>query len=154
MNLSYSINHWLIRPISYDKGYYIKDVLHELLDEITYFVESTPELECEFEESTFKSKFYVFVYQRYLNQEKPYFEPYDEELYEYFSLKFSQDIINIFLRFKEITKRYNLDIFHGKHDISLDLEDFLFDHLLVEDPYYDELDPENNLENTIDEGDL
>ena len=69
-------------------------------------------------------------------------------------MKFSQDIIDIFLRMKEITKRYNVDIFHKKQDISLDLEDFLFDHLLVEDPYYDELDEENNLENTIDEGDL
>ena len=142
------MNTWLLTHIPYDKEYYIKDVLNELLDEITYFVESTPELECDYEESTFKYKFYQFAYQ------KEEFVPYDEELYEYFSLKFSQDIINIFLRFKEITKRYNVDIFHGKQDISLDLEDFLFDHLLVEDPYYDELDEENNLENIIDEGDL
>jgi len=145
------MNTWLVTHIPYDKEYYIKDVLNELLDEINYFVESTPELECDYEESTFKFKFYQFAYQSFVNK-KEEFVPYDEELYEYFSLKFSQDIINIFLRFKEITKRYNVDIFHGKHDISLDLEDFLFDHLLVEDPYYDELDPENNIENIIDEG--
>tara|TARA_Y100000389_G_scaffold129812_1_gene127268 strand:- start:2252 stop:2695 length:444 start_codon:yes stop_codon:yes gene_type:complete len=144
------MNTWLVNPIPYDKEYYIKDVLHELLDEINYFVESTPELECEYEESTFKSKFYQFVYRSYIN-EKEDFVPYDEELYEYFSLKFSQNIIDIFLRFKEITKRYNVDIFHRKQNISLDLEDFLFDHLLVEDPYYDEVDEENNIENIIDE---
>jgi hypothetical protein len=144
------MNTWLVNPIPYDKEYYIKDVLHELLDEINYFVESTPELECEYEESTFKSKFYQFVYRSYIN-EKEDFVPYDEELYEYFSLKFSQNIIDIFLRFKEITKRYNIDIFHRKQNISLDLEDFLFDHLLVEDPYYDEVDEENNIENIIDE---
>jgi hypothetical protein len=145
------MNTWLVTHIPYDKDYYIKDVLNELLDEINYFVESTPELECDYEESTFKFKFYQFAYRSHINK-KEEFVPYDEELYEYFSLKFSQDIINIFLRFKEITKRYNVDIFHGKRDISLDLEDFLFDHLLVEDPYYDELDPENNIENIIDEG--
>ena len=144
------MNTWLVNPIPYDKEYYIKDVLHELLDEINYFVESTPELECEYEESTFKSKFYQFVYRSYIN-EKEDFVPYDEALYEYFSLKFSQNIIDIFLRFKEITKRYNVDIFHRKQNISLDLEDFLFDHLLVEDPYYDEVDEENNIENIIDE---
>jgi hypothetical protein len=144
------MNTWLFTHIPYDKEYYIKDVLNELVDEITYFIESTPELECDYEESTLKSKFYQFAYQSFVNQ-KEEFVPYDEELYEYFSLKFSQDIINIFLRMKEITKRYNVDIFHKKQDISLDLEDFLFDHLLVEDPYYDELDEENNLENTIDE---
>ena len=145
------MNTWLVTHIPYDKDYYIKDVLNELIDEITYFVELTPELECDYEESTFKFKFYQFAYRSHINK-KEEFVPYDEELYEYFSLKFSQDIINIFLRFKEITKRYNVDIFHGKRDISLDLEDFLFDHLLVEDPYYDELDPENNIENIIDEG--
>ena len=145
------MNTWLVTHIPYDKEYYIKDVLNELLDEINYFVESTPELECDYEESTFKFKFYQFAYRSHINK-KEEFVPYDEELYEYFSLKFSQDIINIFLRFKEIVKRYNVDIFHGKQDISLDLEDFLFDHLLVEDPYYDELDPENNIENIIDEG--
>ena len=145
------MNTWLVTHIPYDKDYYIKDVLNELLDEINYFVESTHELECDYEESTFKFKFYQFAYRSHINK-KEEFVPYDEELYEYFSLKFSQDIINIFLRFKEITKRYNVDIFHGKRDISLDLEDFLFDHLLVEDPYYDELDPENNIENIIDEG--
>ena len=151
------MNTWLLTHIPYDKEYYIKDVLHELVDEINYFVESTPELECDYEESTFKRILYQFLYQTYVKQTyvkqtKDVFIPYDEELYEYFSLKFSQDIIDIFLRFKEITKRYNVDIFHGKQDISLDIEDFLFDHLLIEDPYYDELDEENNLENTIDEG--
>ena len=145
------MNTWLLTHIPYDKDYYIKDVLHELVDEINYFVESTPELECDYEESTFTSKFYQFAYQSFVNK-KEEFVPYDEELYEYFSLKFSQDIIHIFLRFKEITQRYNVDIFHSKQDISLDLEDFLFDHLLVEDPYYDELDSENNIENIIDEG--
>ena len=145
------MNTWLLTHIPYDKDYYIKDVLNELVDEITYFVESTPELECDYEEFTLKSKFYQFAYQSFVNK-KEEFVPYDEELYEYFSLKFSQDIIHIFLRFKEITQRYNVDIFHSKQDISLDLEDFLFDHLLVEDPYYDELDSENNIENIIDEG--
>ena len=83
------------------------------------------------------------------NPQKEVFIPYDEDLYEYFSLKFSQDIIDIFVKLKDITRRYNLDLFHESQDISLDLENFLFDHLLVEDPYYE--DEENNLENTIDE---
>jgi len=157
---------WLLCPIPYDKEYYIQDVLNEVYDEINHFIECTPELECDYEESTFKRILYQFLYQTYVNvkqtyvnvkqtyvkQTKDVFIPYDEELYEYFSLKFSQDIIHIFLRFKEITQRYNVDIFHSKQDISLDLEDFLFDHLLVEDPYYDELDSENNIENIIDEG--
>ena len=145
---------WLRTCIPYDTTYYIQDVLNEVYDEINHFIECTPELECDYEESTFKRILYQFLYQTYVKQTKDVFIPYDEELYEYFSLKFSQDIIDIFIRMKEITQRYNLDLFHRKQGISLDLVDFLFDHLLVEDPYYDEVNEENNLLNTIDERDL
>ena len=41
-------------------------------------------------------------------------EPYDTEMYEYFSLKFSQDISDLYLYFKELAKVYNLDLFHNK----------------------------------------
>jgi len=160
------MNTWLLTHIPYDKEYYIKDVLNEVYDEINHFIECTPELECDYEESTFKRILYEYIFQTYVKQTyvnvkqtyvkqtKDVFIPYDEELYEYFSLKFSQDIIDIFIRMKEITQRYNLDLFHRKQGISLDLVDFLFDHLLVEDPYYDEVNEENNLLNTIDERDL
>ena len=64
----------------------------------------------------------------------------------------------LFLGFKETTRRYNLDLFHKQNDMSLYLEDFLFNTLLVEDPYYDEndmdTDEENNIRSTIDETDL
>ena len=46
------------------------------------------------------------------------------------------------------------NLFHTTKDISLDLEQFLFTHLLVEDPYNDENDDydyENNIDNGIDE---
>ena len=52
---------------------------------------------------------------------------------------------------------YNLHLFHNCKDISLDLEQFLFTHLLIEDPYFDyddENDYENNIDNTIYESDL
>ena len=111
-------------------------------------------LEFDYEKETFKDKFYQFIYQTYLSQEKDNFEPYDEEMYEYFTLKFSEDIINLFQGFKEITKRYNLDLFHKGDDISLYLEDFLFNHLLVEDPYYDTEEEEKYISSSIDEGNL
>ena len=73
-------------------------------------------------------------------------------MYEYFSLKYSEDIINLFLGFKETTRRYNIDLFHKQYDVSLYLEDFLFNHLLVEDPYYDTEDEEEKyISSSIDE---
>ena len=148
-----SFDQWISTRIQFDNSYYIKDVLNECVKDIILFVNSNTELEFDYEKETFKDKFYQFIYQTYLSQEKDNFEPYDEEMYEYFTLKFSEDIINLFLGFKEITKRYNLDLFHKGNDNSLYLEDFLFNHLLVEDPYYDteEDEEEKYISSSIDE---
>ena len=144
------MDRFLQTRITYEPTYTIKDVLNELCKDIFFWIHETPELECEYEESTFKRKFYLFVYQTYNNQKKEDFIPYDEELYEYFSLKFSQDIIDLFMGFKELTRSYNLSLFHKK-DVSLDLQEFLFDHLLIEDPYVDSDDEENNIDSSIDD---
>ena len=149
-----SFDQWITTRIHYDDSYYIKDVLNECVKDIIYFVNSNTELEFDYEEETFKDKFYQFIYQTYLNQINDVFKAYDEDMYEYFTLKFSEDIINLFLGFKEKTKRYNLDLFHKRNDISLYLEDFLFNHLLVEDPYYDTEEEDNEekyINNSIDE---
>ena len=149
-----SFDKWISTRIQYDDSYYIKDVLNECVKDIIYFVNSNTELEFDYEEETFKDKFYQFIYQTYLNQKNDVFKAYDEDMYEYFTLKFSEDIINLFLGFKETTQRYNLDIFHQKGATSIDLEDFLFNHLLVEDPYYDTEEEDNEekyINNSIDE---
>jgi len=149
-----SFDKWISTRIQYDESYYIKDVLNECVKDIICLVNSNPEVEFDYEEETFKYKFYQFIYLTYVCQRKDDFEPYDEDMYEYFSLKFSEDIINLFLGFKEIVRRYNLDLFHQKGETSIELEDFLFNTLLVEDPYYDEdddTDEENNISSTIDE---
>jgi len=160
-------NKWLQTRIKYESDYTIKDVLNELCKDIFFWIDATPEVEYDYIESTFAHKFYKFIYRKYMKRKKEVFKhndketfkhndketfkPYDEELYEYFSLKFSQDIIDLFMRFREITRCYNLSLFHQYNDNSLDLEQFLFNHILVEDPYNDETDEINNIDNGIDE---
>ena len=147
-----TLKKWLQTRIIITDNFTIKDVLNELCKDIFFWIHKTPEIECDYEESTFRRKFYKFIYQTYNNQQKDDFVPYDEEMYLYFTMKFSQDIIDLFMGFKETTRGYNLHLFHNSKDISLDLEQFLFTHLLIEDPYFDyDDDIENNIDNTIDE---
>jgi len=152
-------NKFLQTRIRYESDYTIKDVLNELCKDIFFWIDGTPEVEHDYDKDTFLDKFYKFIYYTYNKRKKEVFEhndketfkPYDEELYEYFSLKFSQDIIDLFMRFRETTRCYNLSLFHQYNDNSLDLEQFLFNHILVEDPYNDETDEINNIDNGIDE---
>ena len=103
-----------------------------------------------------KDKFYCCIYDIYYLKNQSNFDDSDD-MYEYFSLKFSEDIINLFLEFNEISKRNNLSLFHKRNDCSLYIQDFLFTILSVEDPYYDTdefTDEENNLDIHIDETDI
>tara|TARA_B100000212_G_C27308165_1_gene504545 strand:+ start:603 stop:1067 length:465 start_codon:yes stop_codon:yes gene_type:complete len=147
---------WLLKTIDYETTYYIKDVLNELFDYIINFVNRNDEIEFDYGIETMKFKFYTFIYTYYYLHNTKEFKPYDEDMYEYFDLKFSSDILDIFSEFKEITKQYNLDLFFTKYDLSIYLQEFLFDMLLIKDPYNDDelTDEENNIDIYIDETDL
>ena len=127
------------------------DILQEFVLLIMNWIERTPEIGCDYDISTFKLKLYRWIYKSYFLQQRNDFDPYDPELYEYFSMKFSEDIIDMFVRCKEITRSYNSTLFHKKDDVSLDLEQCLFTYILIEDPYNDDCDSdeENNINNNI-----
>jgi hypothetical protein len=145
--------HWITKPVAYDEQYVTKDILNLMVDKIHHYVFHTPELEFDYEESSFKEFFYKMMYITYYLDKPEGFLPYNDEMYEYFTMKFSDDIIDIYFDCKELVKQYNIDLF-CKIDKSIYLLEFLFNTLLVEDPYNDEcggLSDEENLDYTIDE---
>ena len=73
------------------------DMLQKLVLLIMDWVNRTPEIACDYDIATFKSKLYRWIYKSYVLQQREDFNPYDPELYEYFSMKFSEDIIDVFL---------------------------------------------------------
>ena len=44
------------------------------------------------------------IFNEYYNDTNNTMEPYDSEMYEYFSLKFSQDVSDLYLYFKDLVK--------------------------------------------------
>ena len=48
--------------------------------------------------------------------------------YEYFNLKYSDDVVDLFLEFKEITKGYGSMLLYDKEDNSNNLLDFLHNY--------------------------
>ncbi len=141
---------WITKSVAYDDCYVTKDILNLMIDKIHRYVFITSALEYDYEESTFKENFYKMMYQTYYLGKISEFTPYDEEMYEYFSMKFSDDIIDIYFECKELVKHYDLDCF-SKTDNSIYLQEFLFNMLLVEYPYNDDTDiDELSIEENID----
>lgn len=161
-HLTLPINSWLQKTISYDSSYHIKDALNEMIQLIQTLVDSTEELQFDYEINTFKEKWYSFVYQRYYLKQRLNFEPYDNELYQYFGSKFSDELQELFTDIRNITHRYNLGSLVSMdsiQDTSVDLEEFLFDVLLLQDPYVDSDEEtlhenEENLVYSIDGSDI
>ena len=103
-----SLDSWIQTTIPYDSSYHIKDVLNEMIRLIQQVVDSTGELQFDYEINTFKQKWYTFIYKR-LSQSNDEFEPYDaRKLYQYFGSKFSDELQALFTRFTNITHRYNV----------------------------------------------
>ena len=153
--MSLEFNQWMFQRILYETNYYVKDVLNEMFDHIVNLVNCYDILQFDYAVNTMKMKFYTFMYEEYYLHNLNEFKPYDDEMYEYFTLKFSEDILNVFSEYKEITKHYSLQLFNSQ-DTSIGLQEFLFDTLLVADPYVDtdsesEHELEENIHYTIDE---
>ena len=148
--MSLEFNQWMFQPILYETNYYMKDVLNEMFDHIVNLVNRYDILQFDYEINTMKPKFYTFIYEEYYLHKQSIFKPYDEEMYEYFTLKFSEDIVDLFLQYRDISKHYSLQLFNSQVDTSTAIQEFLFDTLLVADPYVDtESESEHELEENI-----
>ena len=151
-------NQWMFQSVLYETNYYVKDVVNEMFDHIVNLVNRYDILQFDYAVNTMKIKFYTFMYEEYYLHNLSEFKPYDDEMYEYFTLKFSEDILNVFSEYKEINKQYSLQLFNSQ-DSSISLQEFLFDTLLVADPYVDtdsesEHEMEQNINYSIDESSL
>ena len=123
--MSLEFNQWMFQPVLYETNYYVKDVVNEMFDHIINLVNRYDILQYDYAVNTMKIKFYTFMYEEYYLHSVSEFKPYDEEMYEYFSMKFSDDIIDIYFDCKELVKQYNIELF-GKTDNSIYLQEFLF----------------------------
>ena len=142
-----TLNKWLNIKNKYT-NIQIKDIIKILFDYLYHYISKNKELNLLSDIDTFYKKFTEFIYNKYVNPVKnnnilentnneDYFDS-EEYLLDYFECKYSEDIVNIFLDFKNITYNYNFNLFHNKNDTSDSLLEFLFYNCHPIDPYIDE----------------
>ena len=147
-DLDSNINKWLLIEIDYEDNFYIKDVLGIMLKHIVKWYNETNELCMTTDPKTLDTKWKEFFYLTYhkgiLKQNDLAFD----EIYQYFDLQYSEDISGIFLKYKEIDRFYNLDLFKDKsYDLLIE---FLYQYFdIMEEIDENALDEEDFLEYNI-----
>jgi len=130
-------DRWLEKKIKYENNLTIYNNL-ENLAYVTYdWMYSNEELNILIDYESFMEKFISMIYNCYvLNNPIEYEKLYDdEELYEYFDLKYSNDINDLLLYFQKISKSLCLDLFLKSTDNYMDLFEFIYDNVEIMDDY-------------------
>tara|TARA_Y100000389_G_C17229150_1_gene397227 strand:+ start:28 stop:525 length:498 start_codon:yes stop_codon:yes gene_type:complete len=136
-------DRWLEKMIKYENNLTIYNILENLAYDTYDWMYSNEELNILIDYNSFLELFINMIYSCYLlNNPIKYEKLYDdEELYEYFDLKYSDDINNLLLYFQEISKSVCLDLFLKSTDNYMDLFEFIYNNVeIMED---ESLDDEN-----------
>ena len=95
-----------------------KDILDHLFEVILMWIEQQ-EVELIIERNIFNIYFYIFIYSNQTEFVKD----------EYYNIKYSEDMVDLFLELKEITKSYGSQLLHEKNRTSNDLFHFIFTYV-------------------------
>ena len=110
---------WLYKKINSRDNITYKDVFDNLFDRIIHWIKSKDRFEITIDIELLKINFYLFIYSNNTNN-------IDNE---YYSLQYSDDIVDLFLELKEITYSYGSLLLHEKERTSNDLFNFIFTYI-------------------------
>jgi hypothetical protein len=94
-------------------------------------------------------KFKFFIYSEYVKPLNKY--NYDIEIddnFDIFNMKYSDDIVNLFLYFKDYSKSLNVNLFHNKGDTSFPFIDFIYSVCDYNDNLEDDKEDIDNISET------
>lgn len=116
---------WLKTKIQYEDKLTIDNAIDLFLNHIITWYNETNELSMITDKETFESKFREFLYRVYHMNIIARNDLAFDETYQYFDLKYSDDIQTIYERCRDISVAYNLSLFDNK---SYDhLTEFLYE---------------------------
>ena len=128
---------WLYKKINPRDNITYKNVFDDLFDRILHWIKSKDRFEITIDIELLKINFYLFIYSNNTNN-------IDNE---YYSLQYSDDIVDLFLELKEITYSYGSLLLHEKDRTSNDLFNFIF-------TYINEITDSSDEEDTLSEKEL
>lgn len=136
-------NKWLNSKIKYETDVTIEDLLNNVYENILDWLYNLNEYILITDEYSFNNSFKDMIYTEYLynsESKKIDTESYD---YNYFELKYLEEINNLYLESRLILNHYGLDLFMNKDFMNL----FYFIYQNIQ--YLDESEEEEELEDYL-----
>ena len=110
---------WLNTKIKYESSLNIEDLLNDMCENILNWLCNLEDYTIITDEESFKGQFKNMIYENYLYNSKS--ESIDTESYDYnyFELKYLEEINSLYLKSKRILEHYGLDLFKDKDFMEL-----------------------------------
>lgn len=109
---------WLNTNIKYESSLKIEDLLNDMCENILRWLYNLEDYTIITDERSFNEEFKDMIYEKYLYNSKSEIdtESYD---YNYFELKYLEEINSLYLEYKRILEYYGLDFFKNKDFMEL-----------------------------------
>jgi len=119
---------WFQQKIKYEEDLTINEVLERSCDIIYNWINNLEDYSLICNES-FYENFKTILYENYFYNIPLNVAINDEEDYDYFELKYLEEINSLFLKSKELFDYYNVDLFQRKTDNLMNLFNFIYNSL-------------------------
>lgn len=118
--------NWLSTKIPNSNIYY-ENFLFTMYIRLRDWIDKNEDIERFVSNIELYLKFKFFIYSEYVNSLSKY--NYDIEFddnFEIFNMKYSDDIVYLFLYFKDYSKSLNVNLFHNRGDTSYPFLEFIY----------------------------
>ena len=124
-----SKEHWLNTSIKYETNFTIDNILCKLAYETYSLMNNLEDYNIIIDYNSFIDSFINMIYSTYLLK-KPIIYPYElDDNYDFYDLKYSERINNLFLYFVRLSNIYSIGLFNKFNDNYMDLLDFIYNNI-------------------------
>jgi len=136
-NLKITPNEWISKKLKY-ADITMNELLNDIFYDLIYYIDNNENLDRFIDDNDAYFKFIGFVYKKYTPPYNKYKYGFiKDDLYTHYNYTYERDITELFMKFKEISRSHNSDLFHKKKDTCIDLIDFIYSICDYNDPYID-----------------
>ena len=139
----------IIHPYKIDYNKWIlknDDILRYIFMNLIKWIDANKDLDRFLEAKQSYETFSKFIYAKYIQPIDKYnYNFIINDDYSHYEVKYGNDIMELFLSYKEITRSYNSRLFHQRRDFHIDLVDFVYSICDYIDPYTDDIVKEDDV---------